>query len=116
VGEALRLADELQIPHVTIGIMLGKAVKLAEGHLDTHSRMATMNKAFIQEMMQEAGCSAESLQLIDNLNMARDLIKLLPANELDSFVQVVLHHCHEHCAPLFPHGKLDIEFVRNKDK
>ena len=115
IGEALRLANEMQIPHVTIGIMLGKAVKLAEGHLDTHSRQATMNKDFIKEMMQEAGCSAESLQLTDNLNMARDLIKLLPANELDALIQVVIRHCYEHCAPLLPHGKLDIEFVRNKE-
>ena len=112
VGEALKLANELQIPHVTIGIMLGKAVKLAEGHLDTHSRKAIMNKDFIQEMMHEAGCSEESLQLTNNLNMARDLIKLLPPQELNAFVGVVIRHCYEHCAPLFPKGKLDVEFVK----
>lgn len=112
VGEALKLADEKEIPHITIGIMLGKAVKLAEGHLDTHSRMATMNKDFIKEMMREAGCSENSLQLTDNLNMARDLISLLPSNELDAFISVVLQHCYAHCAPLFPNGKLDIEFVK----
>lgn len=112
VGEALKLADEMKVSHITIGIMLGKAVKLAEGHLDTHSRMATMNKNFIKQMMQEAGCSESSLQLTDNLNMARDLISLLPPSELEAFVSVVLQHCFAHCAPLFPHGKLDIEFVK----
>ncbi|MCR4766269.1 MAG: cobalt-precorrin-5B (C(1))-methyltransferase CbiD [Bacteroidaceae bacterium] len=112
VGEALRLASEQQIPQVTIGIMLGKAVKLAEGHLDTHSRKATMNKKFIKEMMREAGCAAAHLQLIDNLNMARDLIKILPGQELDAFAQVVIQHCYRHCAPLLPNGKLDIEFVK----
>ena len=38
IGETLKIADELAIPHVTLGVMLGKAVKLAEGQLDTHSR------------------------------------------------------------------------------
>ena len=114
VGEAIRLANEMQIPQITIGIMLGKAVKLAEGHLDTHSRMATMNKEFIKEMMREAGCSESSLQLTDNLNMARDLISLLPPQELEAFVSVVLHHCYDHCAPLFPNGQLDIEFVKEE--
>jgi len=114
VGEAIRIADEMQIPHITIGIMLGKAVKLAEGHLDTHSRQATMNKDFIKEMMREAGCSEESQHLTDNLNMARDLITLLPPQELEAFVSVVMHRCYEHCAPLFPNGQLDIEFVKEE--
>ena len=92
--------------------MMGKAVKLAEGHLDTHSREATMNKDFIKEMMREAGCSEESLQLSDNLNMARDLISLLSPSELDAFVEVVLRHCYEHCAPLLPDGKLYFDYVQ----
>lgn len=114
VGEAIRIADEMQIPYITIGIMLGKAVKLAEGHLDTHSRQATMNKDFIKEMMREAGCSEESQHLTDNLNMARDLITLLPPQELEAFVSVVMHRCYDHCAPLFPNGQLDIEFVKEE--
>jgi cobalt-precorrin-5B (C1)-methyltransferase len=114
VGEAVRLANEMGMPHITIGIMLGKAVKLAEGHLDTHSRQATMNKNFIKEMMREARCSQEQLQLTDNLNMARDLISLLPPQELEAFVSVVLQRCYEHCAPLFPNGQLDIEFVKEE--
>jgi cobalt-precorrin-5B (C1)-methyltransferase len=114
VGEAVRLANEMGVPHITIGIMLGKAVKLAEGHLDTHSRQATMNKDFIKEMMREAGCSEEQLQLTDNLNMARDLISLLPPQQLEAFVSVVMLHCYEHCAPLFPNGQLDIEFVKEE--
>ena len=112
IGEALRLANEMEIPQITIGIMMGKAVKLAEGHLDTHSREATMNKDFIKVMMREAGCSEESLLLSDNLNMARDLISLLPPSELDAFVEVVLRHCYEHCAPLLPDGKLFFDYVQ----
>ena len=112
IGEALRLANEMKFQQITIGIMLGKAVKLAEGHLDTHSREATMNKDFIKEMMREAGCSKDTWLLADNLNMARDLISLLPHKELNAFVAVVLRHCYEHCAPLLTKGKLNLEYVQ----
>ena len=112
IGEALRLANEMKFQEITIGIMLGKAVKLAEGHLDTHSREATMNKDFIKEMMREAGCSEDTWLLADNLNMARDLISLLPQKELNAFVAVVLRHCYEHCAPLLTKGKLNLEYVQ----
>ena len=112
IGEALRLANEMKFQEITIGIMLGKAVKLAEGHLDTHSREATMNKDFIKEMMREAGCSKDTWLLADNLNMARDLISLLPHKELNAFVAVVLRHCNEHCAPLLTKGKLNLEYVQ----
>lgn len=112
IGEALRLANEMKFQEITFGIMLGKAVKLAEGHLDTHSREATMNKDFIKEMMREAGCSKDTWLLADNLNMARDLISLLPHKELNAFVAVVLRHCYEHCAPLLTKGKLNLEYVQ----
>lgn len=112
IGEALRLANEMKFQQITIGIMLGKAVKLAEGHLDTHSCEATMNKDFIKEMMREAGCSKDTWLLADNLNMARDLISLLPHKELNAFVAVVLRHCYEHCAPLLTKGKLNLEYVQ----
>ena len=113
VGEAIRIADQLEITNVTVGIMLGKAVKLAEGRLDTHSRVATMNKVFIRKMMQEAHCSDESLSHVDGLNMARDLYSLLPSHEMEAFMQVVKEHCYEHCASLLPHGSLNIEMINN---
>lgn len=38
IGETIRIAAELGIRQLTLGVMIGKAVKLAEGHLDTHSK------------------------------------------------------------------------------
>ena len=111
VGEAIRIADEQKIPQVTVGIMLGKAVKLAEGRLDTHSRVATMNKDFIRKMMTEAQCSEDSLNHVEGLNMARDLYSLLPPHEMEALLQVIKDHCYEHCAPLLPDGQLTIEMI-----
>ena len=55
IGETLRSAHELEIKQVTLGVMLGKAVKLAAGHLDTHSRKTTMDLEFIRQMLEESG-------------------------------------------------------------
>ena len=56
IGETLRIADALSISRVTLGVMLGKAVKLAQGHLDTHSKKATMDLDFVRHLLNEADC------------------------------------------------------------
>ena len=111
IGETLQVAAELNIPKVTLGVMIGKAVKLAEGHLDTHSHKVVMNKEFIRQRMTEAHCSDTSLQVADTLNMARDLWVLLPEDEMHRLASVILRHCHQHCAPLLPQGTLHVILV-----
>jgi cobalt-precorrin-5B (C1)-methyltransferase len=39
IGETLKIAHELNIKQVTLGVMLGKAVKLAQGHLTSLSML-----------------------------------------------------------------------------
>lgn len=48
IGETLKIAAETGFQKVSMGIMIGKAVKLAEGHLDTHSKKVIMNKDFLR--------------------------------------------------------------------
>lgn len=72
IGKTLKIAAELQFDEVVMGIMIGKAVKLAEGALDTHSKKVIMNKAFLKELAAKAGCKPESVQKIDSLTLARD--------------------------------------------
>ena len=56
IGNTIKIAADLEIKAVTLGIMIGKAVKLAEGNLDTHSKQVTMNKDFLREVALSAGC------------------------------------------------------------
>ena len=111
IGETLRMANELQLPHVTLGIMLGKAVKLAEGHLDTHSKKQTMNKAFITEMMHEAGCDTEVIAKATGITLARELWSIIPAEHVREFAKTVISHCEQHCHPLLPQGELTILLI-----
>lgn len=111
IGETLKLADSLKLPRITLGVMIGKAVKLAEGHLDTHSRQVTMNRNFIISMAREVGCGEDVCTRIDGITLARELWDLIPASLLPTFTQTVIDHCHHHCTPLLPHGELTILLI-----
>ena len=102
IGETLKIAHELNINHVTLGVMLGKAVKLAQGHLDTHSKKATMDKDFIYTMLREAGIETD----ISDITLARELWEKIPQKKIQDFVRVVINHCETFCKPLLPEGTL----------
>ena len=107
IGETLQMAHELDIQEVTLGVMLGKAVKLAAGHLDTHSRKATMDKDFIQKMLAEADCDID----INDITLAREIWEKLPAEKLQTFATTIIRHCAAHCRPLLPNSTLTILLI-----
>ena len=102
IGETLKIAAELKVPRVVMGIMLGKAVKLAEGHLDTHSKNVVMNKAFLKEVAASAGCSPAAAETIDRLTLARELWTALPSDDARLFFAAILSRCAAVCATVYP--------------
>jgi len=114
VGETLKEAARLGIQKVTVGIMIGKAVKLAEGHLDTHSHKVAMNKAFLKEVVQRVVLTEElaSYQaVIDQITMARELWQRMP----QAFFEEIRRLCYEHCRSVFPKGGLDVQIIRDSE-
>ena len=111
IGETLKIAAKLKVPLVTLGIMIGKAVKLAEGNLDTHSKKVVMNKEFLRQVAMEAGCSPDVESMIERLTLARELWTLLPEEDGGKFFPCLLEHCFAHCVPLLPEGKLTILLI-----
>ena len=112
IGETLKIANELGFKNVTLGVMLGKAVKLAAGHLDTHSRKATMDKLFIRQMLEESGCDID----ISNITLARELWAMIPSDKVNTFASTIISHCAEHCNPLLPNGILTILIIDDNGK
>ena len=107
IGETLKIANELKIRNVTLGVMIGKAVKLAAGHLDTHSKRSTMDIGFISQMLSESGIDID----ISDITLARELWEKIPAPQIQDFVSTVISHCENHCRPLLPNGQLTIMLV-----
>lgn len=101
IGEALKAAHELGIPQVTVAIMIGKAVKLAEGHLDTHSHKVRMNKEFLKSI------APGYAERIDGITLARELWNFMPS----SFFECIKQKCYETCKSVYSNGELKIELI-----
>ena len=112
IGETLKMAADLDIRKVTLGVMLGKAVKLAQGHLDTHSRKATMDKDFIGQLLNESGITLD----ISQITLARELWEMIPVHQQQAFADTVIRHCLSHCQPLLPKGELTILLINDEGK
>lgn len=111
IGDTLKMAAEHKLEKITLGLMLGKAVKLAEGHLNTHSKQVVMNKTFLTQVAQEAGCSSLATEVIEQTTLARELWSNLPTCDVQPFCNRILHYCHRHCDPLLPNGQLTILLI-----
>ena len=94
IGETLTKINTTPITKVSIGIMLGKAVKLAGGITDTHSCVSSWNKDFVVQLAQEIGYF--EADKIKELNMAGRLIELFDFEQDSPFFQLLLAHCYKH--------------------
>jgi cobalt-precorrin-5B (C1)-methyltransferase len=115
IGETIKIASELGFKQLILGIMIGKAVKLAEGHLDTHSKKMEMNKGFLIKIAREAGCSEETLNVIQEMTMARQLWDIISQMEHSFFFQII-ERCYDVCKPLFPDKILEILLINDEGK
>ena len=109
IGDTLRLADEEGITHITMGIMIGTAVKLAEGHLDTHSRNVVMNRDFIIALADESHCPPANIARVAEITLARELWELFA--DTPAFFTLLVDRCMAVCRPLLPHATLEIMLV-----
>ena len=116
IGETICIAEELGFREVTMGLMIGKAVKLAAGMLDTHSREGVMDKEFIKQMALESGCPESVVPEIDRITLARELWTIIPQEYLESFCNTVIRYCHTHCDSLLPSGNLTILLISEEGK
>lgn len=111
IGETLKIAEELKIGKVTMGIMLGKAVKLAEGHLNTYSKQVVMNKQFLIELAKECGCSQEAFNVISDMTLARELWTSLSEHDASLFFPALLNECMKHCSALLTDTELTLMLI-----
>lgn len=110
IGETIKIASELGFEKITLGIMIGKAVKLAEGSLDTHSKKGVMNKDFLIGIAKDVSCSDETINAIQHITMARQLWDIIPQTEYPFFYSI-LNLCYNVCEPLFASGNIEIFLI-----
>lgn len=114
IGEALKAVAQPGIQKVSMGIMTGKAVKLAEGHLDTHSRHVVMNKAFLTEMANRCGYDATIIKQVEGITMARELEKIFMFKAEAPFFKALKDACYQSVQPVINGFELEILLINNE--
>ncbi len=110
IGDTVSLAARSGIKKIISGVMIGKAVKLAAGALDTHSKKVIMDKDFLMRTAREAGCCRNTVEQIKNITVARQLWDIIPYNER-AFFNLIAENCYKICKPLHPGGLLEILLI-----
>ncbi|MBL4746601.1 MAG: cobalt-precorrin-5B (C(1))-methyltransferase [Flavobacteriaceae bacterium] len=111
IGETLVKISTSNIQKTTIGIMLGKAVKLAYGRTDTHSCVSSWNKEFVQEIAREAGANTATIEAIIGLNMAGRLTELFPFEQGELFYQLLLRKCYDESKKIIKNTHLHLYLI-----
>lgn len=93
IGDTLRFAFEEGIPKITLGVMLGKAIKLAEGHLNTHSKNSTFNPKFAAYVAKTCGYPLETAQRVKQIKLANAMREIIPFLQTEPFYQEIAKLC-----------------------
>jgi len=113
IGAALDHLRGIGKRRVTLGIMLGKAVKLASGELDTHSRRGMWDRDFVAGVARACGYSDDLVSRIEALPLARQLGELVPFGAAAPLYGRIAACCHDVCAPVAP--EIDLEIRLHND-
>ena len=111
IGDTLKVCEEQGINDVVLGVMLGKAVKLANGDLDTHSKRSSMDKEFLLNLSEKSGCGTEVKEMIKKMVVARALWDIIPP-ERALFFELLKRSCYGHCKSVFSSGNIEIVLIK----
>lgn len=93
IGETLAKIKGVPLQSFSIGMMLGKAVKLAAGHLNTHSSESSWDKDFVTAMAKSAGYTDAPESAIRQLNRAGRLTELFPFQKDEPLYRALAAQC-----------------------
>ncbi len=86
-GQALKRCVERGVRRVTLGGMVGKYAKLAQGHFQTHVAGNQVDPLFLAEVALECGAPQPLAESIRAANTARHVQELVLASALPGFFQ-----------------------------
>ncbi len=104
IGKTIQLAVRQQIRTINLGIMFGKGIKLAEGHLDTHSKNVLFNSGFAAQIARECGYPDNVVSEIKELKLANAIRTVIPFSKTEPFYTNIAKRCFKVCFDLIPAG------------
>lgn len=102
IGDTIKLAVEEGIKQINLAIMFGKAVKLAEGNLNTHSKNVVFNPDFLSGLVKECAYPLNISNTVQQIKLANAILDLIPFSEEELIYKKVAEKCYQNCVSLLP--------------
>lgn len=113
IGEMLKIINGSVVQKITMGIMTGKAVKLAAGYLDTHSSKVVFDHEFLMGLAKDCGYSEEIIQRIGEMTMGRELEEIFSFSEEELFFNALKNKCVEVCKKVIRDHDFELLLINN---
>ncbi|WP_075590243.1 cobalt-precorrin-5B (C(1))-methyltransferase CbiD [Labilibacter marinus] len=110
IGESLEIVAQEKVDEVVLGIMLGKAIKLAEGNLDTHSSKVVFNAEFACNIATRLNYPSEKVNKIKQAKLANEIWEHIPYAKEERFYMEVVRLAKTQCVKVSEVGQ-SIKFV-----
>lgn len=111
IGDTLERINQSPVNEVYIGIMPGKAVKLAEGHLNTHNSKVRFNPCFLRDVALDAGYDHAVADRLLSINVAREITGIFPFTMKEPFYHTLSNYCRQTCKQLIQAQQLHILLI-----
>ncbi|PWD98407.1 cobalt-precorrin-5B (C(1))-methyltransferase [Marinilabilia rubra] len=102
VGETLQAVADADINEICLAVMFGKAVKLAEGKLNTHSKKARFNPTFLARIVRGCGYGESVSQTIESVKLANAVADIIPYSPEEPLYCAIKKKCERVCQDLLP--------------
>jgi len=116
IGEMLQVLQQAKVKKVSMGIMTGKAIKLAAGHMDTHSKKVVFDHQFLLDLTHSLDYPEEILQKISTIKMGRELESIFQFSNQEAFFRELKRRCEQHCKKILKETDFEILLISNKGK
>jgi cobalt-precorrin-5B (C1)-methyltransferase len=114
IGEMLKTINGSGVEKVSMGIMTGKAIKLAAGNLDTHSKKVVLDHEFLKNMARDCNYSNDLIEKVGVIKMGRELEEIFNFSSDEAFFKAVKACCVDVCQKVIDGYDFELLLISNK--
>jgi len=114
IGEMLKTINGSGVEKVSMGIMTGKAIKLAAGNLDTHSKKVVLDHEFLKNLARDCNYSNEIIHQVGNIKMGRELEDIFTFSKNEAFFKTIIDCCKAVCQNIIEDYEFELLLISNK--
>ncbi len=113
IGEMLKAINGSGVNKVSMGIMTGKAIKLAAGNLDTHSKKVVLDHDYLKKIAKECEYSDALIDKVGRIKMGRELEDIFNFSEDEAFFKAIKEDCVAVCRKVIKGYDFELLLISN---